>query len=167
MTQRHPARNQVLPDFEVKLLNSLTGYELYIRVRELYYAGWTLRAIGDSLTPKRPRSTIRYWVTKDVPIASAAPLPTPTAPIPIQVRSSGPKPKRGLTNGEVRRIQHLAPIARKFRSAMPTSHPAAQANTELSEFVVDLYKAHVPISELAAAAGVSYRAMARRIERAS
>lgn len=167
MTTRHPARNQVLPESEARILNGLKGNVLYIRVKELYAQGWTLRSIGEALNPPRPRSTIRYWVTKATPIASAAPLPVPTAPIPIQVRSTSPKPKRLLTNAEIRRIQSLAPVARKYRAAMPASHPAAQANKELSEFVVDLYRAHVSIKDLAFSAGVSYRAMARRIERAS
>lgn len=166
---RHPARNQVLPTTEAELLNSLSGPMLHLRVRELYQQGWTLRSIGDALNPKRPRSTIRYWVTKDLPIVGAMPLPLPvvTAPMPIQVRSKTPKPRRGMTNAEILRVRHLAPVARRYRASMNPAHPAAEANRELSEFAVKLYQDNVTIRDLAAAADVSYRAMARRIERAT
>lgn len=166
---RHPARNQVLPQFEADLLNSLSGYLLHLRVRELYEQGWTLRAIGESLVPKRPRSTIRYWITKPLPIAGALPPPLPvaTAPVPVQVRSKTPKPRRHMTPTEKSRVFHLAPIARRYRASMNPAHPAALANEELSDLVVRLYHDHVAIRELADVAGVSYRAMARRIERAT
>ena len=158
-----------MPQSEADLLNTLTGHLLHFRVRELYEQGWTLRSIGDALVPKRPRSTIRYWVTKDLPIAGAMPLPLPvvTAPVPIQVRSKSPKPRRYMSNAEILRIRHLAPVARRYRASMNPAHPAAEANRELSEFVVRLYQDDVTIRDLAAAAEVSYRAMARRIERAT
>lgn len=168
--ERHPARNQILPSNEADLLNSLSGLDLYMRVRELYDQGWTLRSIGDSLNPKRPRSTIRYWVTKPLPIAGAFPTPSfpvATAPVPVQVRSKTPKARRHMTPGEKTRVFHLAPIARRFRASMNPAHPAALANEELSDLVVRLYQDNVPIRELADVAGVSYRAMARRIERAT
>ena len=166
-TDRHPARNQILPAFEADLLNTLEGYLLYARVRELYNTGWTLRAIGDALEPQRPRSTVRYWVTKPIPLASAAALPIPTAPIPIQVRNTTPKIKRFLTASETVRIASIAPVARKYRASMNPAHPAAVANAELTAFCYRLYQDHVPIREMAKAASVSYRAMARRIERAA
>lgn len=166
---RHPARNQVLPAIEADLLNTLSGYSLHLRVRELYEQGWTLRSIGDAMIPQRPRSTIRYWITKPLPIAGAMPPPFPvvTAPVPVQVRSKTPKPRRHMTPGERSRVFHLAPVARRFRASMNPAHPAALANAELSDLVVRLYQDNVPIRDLADVAGVSYRAMARRIERAT
>ena len=166
MTDRHPARNQTLPSFEAELLNTLDGALLYARVRELYNTGWTLRAIGDALVPQRPRSTVRYWVTKPIPLTGAT-LPVPTAPIPIQVRNTAPKVKRYLTNSEMVRIASIAPIARKYRASMNPAHAAAEANRELTALCYRLYQDNVPIREMAKAAGVSYRAMARRIERAA
>lgn len=166
---RHPARNQVLPSIEADLLNTLSGYSLHLRVRELYEQGWTLRSIGDAMVPKRPRSTIRYWITKPLPIAGAMPPPFPvaTAPIPVQVRSKSPRPRRAMTPSEQTRVFHLAPVARRYRASMNPTHPAALANEELSDLVVRLYRDNVPIRDLADVAGVSYRAMARRIERAT
>ena len=166
---RHPARNQVLPSIEADLLNSLSGYSLHLRVRDLYEQGWTLRSIGDAMIPKRPRSTIRYWITKPLPIAGAMPptFPVATAPVPVQVRSKTPKPRRHMTPAEKSRVFHLAPVARRFRASMSPAHPAALANAELSDLVVRLYRDNVPIRDLATVAGVSYRAMARRIERAT
>jgi hypothetical protein len=41
--------------------------------------------------------------------------------------------------------------------------PVAIANTELGQICLDLYAKNVTVRELAAAAGVTYRAMARRL----
>lgn len=163
---RRPARNQELPVEEIALLGTLAPPVLYIRVRELYDMGWTLRSIGEALTPKRPRSTIRYWISRPVPITGAMPLPLEDPPTPQPPSSAAPKPKRGLSGAEAQRLAELAPVARRFRASMSPSHTAALANRELSEFALRLYNDTVPIRELASGCNVSYRAMARRIEKA-
>lgn len=162
---RRSARGQSLPVYEVVLLQSLTGNELYARARMLYHAGWTLRSIGDALTPPRARSTVRYWINSPLPIASAH-TALPTAPVPTLATSatSNLKPRRPLTTTESARIATLAPSARRYRATMKPGHASAKANRELTELCVKLHhEDRVTIRDLADAAGVSYRAMARRV----
>jgi hypothetical protein len=79
-------------------------------------------------------------------------------------------PKRptspGISKSELERIQELAPISRRFRSGMAPQHRASLANEELTGLVSSLYDGGVSIRELASAAGVTYRAMAKRLGRA-
>jgi hypothetical protein len=46
---------------------------------------------------------------------------------------------------------------------MTSTHASAIANKRLTELSKALHKEHVPIQEIADAAGVTYRAMYRRI----
>lgn len=162
---RRSARGQSLPSYEITLLQNLEGYELFARAKMLYEAGWTLRAIGDSFDPPRARSTVRYWINSELPITSAW-TDLPTAPVPT-LATTAPrdlKPRRILTAFEATKIADLAPTARKYRATMKPAHPAAIANTELTAFCARLHhEDRVTIGELAKAAGVSYRAMARRV----
>lgn len=162
---RRSARGQSLPPYEVRLLQNLDGYELFARAKMLYESGWTLRAIGDSFDPPRARSTVRYWINTELPIASSW-TDLPTAPVPT-LATTAPKdmkPRRILTAIEATRVAELAPLARKYRATMQPAHPAAQANSELTSLCARLHhEDRVTIGELAKAAGVSYRAMARRV----
>lgn len=163
---RRAAREQALPDEEAQLLNSLMPPALYVYCKELYEAGWTLRSIGEALNPKRSRSTIRSWVLKETP-----PMP-PVAPTPASPELKTPavyEPKRpaspGIPPALYAQISADAPIARKFRSGMSPLHKAALANQRLTDTCVLLFESGVPIQELADAAGVTYKAMARRVGR--
>lgn len=162
---RRSARGQSLPEYEIELLHSLEGYELFLRAKVLYEAGWTLRAIGESFEPPRARSTVRYWINTPTPIAGVysdmptAPVPTLSTPAPKAL-----KPRRPLTGPERARIGELAPSARKYRATMKPGHASAKANSELTALCARLHHdERVTIGDLAAAAGVSYRAMARRV----
>lgn len=162
---RRSARGQCLPPDEVQLLQSLDGYELFARARMLYDEGWTLRAIGESFEPVRARSTVRYWINTPIPIASAY-SPLPTTPIPTLATSASVqrKPRRLLTADEKSTIARLAPSARKYRATMKPGHISARSNRELTELCVRLHHdERVTIGDLADAASVSYRAMARRV----
>jgi hypothetical protein len=164
---RRAARAQTLPEAEVSLLRELKGVHLYARARELYSEGWTLRSIGEVFDPPKARSTVRYWITKQLPLLSGAPIPgLPAAPSPV-LATSRPLPvvpRRKLTPQERAEIRKLAPSARRYRATMKPTHKAAQANRKLTELAARLHtQDRVTIAELADAAGVSYRAMARRI----
>lgn len=162
--ERRPARKQALPSDEVALLNSLFDEELYTRVRSLYTAGWTLQAIGDAFVPPRSRTTVRYWCNRTHhPSPLSDPLPAPRYK-PTGYVSRRPR-SPGIPEETLERITAIAPDARRFRAKMNPSSLEAQANRELTEICVYLYSANVPVRELAAAAGVTYRAMARRLGR--
>lgn len=162
---RRSARGQSLPSYEIALLQNLTGHELSIRAKMLYDAGWTLRSIGEAFDPPRARSTVRYWINAPAPIASVyTGLPTAPTPTLATLGTTYSKPRRPLTADEAKRIKELAPSARKFRATMGSGHPSAKSNRELTELCVRLHhEDRVTIGDLAEAAGVSYRAMARRV----
>jgi len=153
---RKSARNQPLPKAEAARLAKLKGSELKARCLALYNAGWTLSAIGNALD--RPRSTVRSWVL-------VAPI-TPQDDIPVpQDRSYVPKKpiSPGLQPSESAKIKELAPIARRYRAKLADSHPSTVANQELTRLCRTLHTLGVPLQELADTAGVSYRAMYRRV----
>jgi len=164
---RRSARGQSLPANEIVLLNSLTGWELFQRARYLYNVGWTLRSIGEAFEPPRARSTVRYWINTPLPIAGFegySDLPTTPIPTLATPATTSRKPRRVLTPMEYHEVAALAPIARKYRATMNAGHPSAKANRQLTELCVRLHhEERVTIRDLAEAAGVSYRAMARRV----
>ena len=162
---RRPARGQQLPPQEVELLNSLQGEQRIERVAALFNAGWSLQTIGDSLQPTHPRSTIRTWVQRAKGLNTIdAPIPTPKLKTP----QSGYEKKRpnspGISPDAFETIRQLAPLARTFRSRMASTSAAAVANQRLTDLCKKLYTERVSIRELAEAAGVTYRAMYKRIK---
>jgi hypothetical protein len=146
----------------VELLNTLQGEQLFERIAALYNAGWPLQAMGDALSPKHPRSTIRVWVQRAKGLnAIDAPIPKPKAVSLLpKVKSNSP----GIPQDTLEIIQDLAPIARRFRSRMATTAAQAVANDRLTGICITLYQNGVSIKELAEAAGVTYRAMYKRIK---
>lgn len=161
------ARDQALPESEIALLRNLTGVALWQHCSDLYDAGWTLRSIGESFFPVRPRSTVRSWIQK---------LGNPHDPKPTNVPAPELKtpeeyvPKRptspGIPPSDLHQIEELAPVSRRFRSGMSPRHPAAVANADLTRLVTILHDRGVPVQELANAAGVTYRAMSKRLGKA-
>lgn len=159
---RTTARGQKLPPQEVELLNSIGVDALIGRVNALYLAGWPLQSIGESLNPPRPRTTIRSWVLKNQPNTIDAPIPSPK-----QAESGPRKPKKvvqGIPQATLDDIKHLAPLARTFRSRMASTSAPSVANERLTSICKELYSNKVSIKALAAAAGVTYRAMYKRIK---
>jgi hypothetical protein len=153
---RRSARNQSLPIEEQKLLLKLKGTELKARCYNLFEAGWTLSAIGTPLG--KGRSTVRSWVT-------SGPYPTQDVPQPEDRSYVPKKPKNpGLPPATINAIQELAPLARKYRSRLPQNHPSTIANQDLTSLCTLLHESGVPLQELADAAGVTYRAMYRRVK---
>jgi hypothetical protein len=163
-TKRRFARKQPLPISEISLLSSLTEDSLYTRIRDLYNEGWTLQSIGNAFNPPRPRSTVRSWVLRE---HNYEPLLAPIVKPKIKTQPKGYVSRRpkspGITPDQLARIKELSPLARRYRSGMLDNAPVAIANTELGQICLDLYAKNVTVRELAAAAGVTYRAMARRL----
>ena len=162
---RRSARGQHIPPHEVEYLNSLKGEQLYDRVKALYDAGWSLQTLGDSLLPKHPRSTIRTWVQRATgQNMTDAPIPTPKLKTPQggyqKVRPESP----GIPQDDLEIIRQLAPLARSYRSRMAMTSAAAVANDRLTALCILQHQKGVSIKELAEAAGVTYRAMYKRIK---
>jgi len=140
------------------------------RAYELYQAGWTLQAIGDALQPPRPRSTVRSWLLRFqepdlTPLAHPATIPAPR----YQTHQDGYQKRRpqspGILPDELALIQKLAPVARRFRAKVSSNDSTRVANDQLTAVCLRLYYSGVSITELAQAAGVTYRAMVKRIKK--
>jgi hypothetical protein len=164
--KRRPARKQDLPKVEVDLLLSLYDDQFYTRVLSLYEAGWPLQSIGNAFTPPRRRSTVKFWATRK---HEHSPL---DKPVPVPKLKTGPRGyvsrrpvSPGISSVDRARIEQLAPLARRYRSKMTPDSPQALANDELTEICLRLVATNVTVNQLAAAAGVTYRAMARRLGR--
>jgi DNA-binding Xre family transcriptional regulator len=163
---RISARGQKLPPLEVELLNSLSADALIVRVKALYTAGWSLQCIGEALSPKRPRTTIRSWVLKASSQEKSgnvidAPIPSPKKRDPSVYQKKRTSP--GIPQDSFEDIKQLAPLARTFRSRMASTSAPAVANERLTAICKELHSKNVSIRELAEAAGVTYRAMYKRV----
>lgn len=62
------------------------------------------------------------------------------------------------------RIAELAPLARRYRARANPNGAYALANEELTQLCCSLYDQGVSIRELAHFAGVTYKAMERRVK---
>lgn len=160
----------LLPADEVNFITHLSRPDMESRLRALWEAGWSLALLGDSLNPPRPKTTIHFWV-KRAPLKEqfrAIPTPPPrslTTSAPTKaaprVRSISP----GVPPDLKPRLQELALLAQRYRARTPASSPLALANEELTAIAMTLRSMGVPTAAIAEAAGVSYRAMARRVSK--
>jgi len=183
-------RQESLPESERELLGRLSGAALRARCAELRQLGWTLEAIGAAFTPPKSRSTIHAWTLSSLPpkapktqllpplksIAAAEkstpPAPAPPAKKPARASGLPPRERRVFDNESPKvpenlqkKIAQLAPLARRYRARANPSGAYAMANEELTELCASLHSSGVSVRELSQAAGVTYRAMARRLGR--
>lgn len=185
--ERRPARRAELPKDEVRFLRSLPRMDQRARVRDLYRAGWSLSSLAEAFDPPKARTSIRSWLTVLSP-SPDLPLPVPPSSPSSSLSSASssstidtaesftpPAPTRDyrqvdpsssvISAEERARIAELAPLARRYRAGTPRLGPLGVANDELTELVKKLYDRGAPVRELAEAASVTYRAMARRLGR--
>jgi hypothetical protein len=164
--ERRSARDLDLPEEEKSTLavDCDTKAKRNCRARQLFEAGWTLRAIGEAFTPPYRRSTVKYWVEQgDYVHRINVPIPAPnTKPTGYQRK----KPiSPGIPADTQKRLAYLAPLARYFRSGMASTSVNAQANQEFNALVHELFASNVTIAEIAKASNVTFRAIARRLGR--
>jgi hypothetical protein len=165
-----------LPAAECDFLRVLMNEELYARAQELHGVGWSVTAIANAFDPPRPRSTVHTWLSRPHTITPSRPIPSPSSSLSSSLiaaaeKSTQPKRERrvytpsspALAAAEKDRIKVVAPLARRYRARANPNGVYASANDELTSIARKAYLRGVAISELAAAAGVTYRAMARRL----
>jgi hypothetical protein len=154
-----------LPDDEARLLASLVTKPgtLHCRVRDLHLAGWTLQAIGNAFSPPRRRSTILSWVNR--PATSATLMNFPPVPRPDRSTPVRPKRRAYLTPAQSAELLSLSLLARKYRAGSPPSSPSAIANDTLTAVIVSHFARGVRVADIARAAHVTHRAIARRLEK--
>lgn len=157
----------MLPDEEVAYIKQLTFKKRDSRLALLHEAGWSFASLGTSIDV--PKTTVHFWVrnaSKD-PQLLKRPIPQPHLSLPKTLSNGYPLRTRAITPKvppSVRpRLRELSQKSRRYRAKSPADSPVAQANKELTTLALNLRSQGVPTSDIADAAGVSYRAMARRI----
>lgn len=167
---RRSARLQSIPKKEADFLNSLTGSNLHRRVSTLFHAGWTLQSIGEALTPPKGRSTIKSWVDRysqrDLllyPLDVDVPIPRLRTPDGGYQRKTPVSP--GVPSDIADVLKEIAPIAKNYRARMSSATKEYQANEEMDRITRELKANDVSIADIARAAGVTHRAIARRLSK--
>lgn len=154
-----------LPVSEAEYLSTLQKRQLHSRLAALHARGWSLSQLATSLQPPRPKTTVHFWVRNAAPPPpTAPPIPAPPASAPRNSHTRSISPKVPPDQRPI--LASLSLQARRYRSGTPDSSPTARANQELTIRALQLRDFGVPTAEIADAAGVSYRAMAKRIRNA-
>jgi hypothetical protein len=168
---RRSARLQSIPKKEANFLNSLSGPNLHKRAAQLFHAGWTLQSIGEALTPPKGRSTIKSWVDRHsqrdllltLDVSSDVPIPRLRTPDGGYQRKTPVSPGVPPEIADV--LKNLAPIAKNYRARMSSATAEYQANQEMDRIVHSLRDDNVSIADIARAANVTHRAIARRLSK--
>jgi hypothetical protein len=160
-----------LPQSEIDYLAQLSASDKFAfqsRLKALWEAGWSLSILGNSVSPKRPRATIHYWVRQaaSVPQLAAIPQPEFNQPLPTALLGVVSATTRtiapSVTPDVAAKLRALSLQARRYRSRTSESNQFAVANREFTALVKDLRSQGIPAVDIANAAGISYRAVARR-----
>lgn len=133
------------------------------RVYALRKAGWPLRAIGDALSGTA-RSTVRMWELAADPSGE---LPS-VASCPRGATENGERVVRlrpDVPIEEREELKRLAESARTVRGWTPKDAQARKDADALDELLVKYTKRNVPVKRLATHMGVTFRAVAARLER--
>lgn len=161
-----------LPQGEIDFLGSLSKsnpVEFHARLRALWEAGWSLSVLGLALSPKRSRATVHYWVRKALVRTQVVPIPSPefVKPLSDALKSDISGKTRTIaptvTPDVAQRLRSLSLQARRYRSRTTEGNKFAVANREFTALCKELRAQGVPAVDIASAAGISYRAVARRV----
>ena len=164
-----PKTHQDLPDEEIAFLHGLTSdVEVLTRSKELYDAGWSIRAIleGARITPASAWLVGHLWEGNGR--SSGRPVPefpiTPTEH-KVQTRKAAQshRMRKQLTPAEEHTLRSLAPLVAKYRPSFSASHPNTLALQQYISLINDLKSRGVRTQEIADAAGVSESNIRRRL----
>jgi hypothetical protein len=167
---RRSARLQELPAGEILHLRSLNDVDLLKRVASLFSVGWTLAAIGRAFAPAKGRSTIKAWVDRShqyPDVSDSTPLPSPKHKTDGKGYQRKTPRSPGVPSDVAYRLRELSPIAKNYRARMPSSTEEFRANREMDRIVQDLKDNDVSTADIAKAANVTHRAIAKRVEKLS
>lgn len=158
-----------LPASEVDHLLALPRSERTARLRLLYAVGWPLSSL--SLPLSLPRSTLYSHLAapapsrpRPSPSPPSPPLPLPPPPPSLSSLSARPARLTPRVPPDVAaELRTLAPLAARYRPAHAhvPDHPSLLARTRFDQLVASQRTRGVPASELARAAHVSHRTVAR------
>lgn len=159
-----------LPSDEVVFLAGLSPAERNSRLRALWLAGWSLGEISKSFIPNKAKSTIHFWVRNATDLPQNRPVPfqpskslTASAPTSESIKLSSISPRVPPSLKD--KIRELSILSRQYRANTSPNSQYALANTELTQIARSLKDQGVSTAEIASAAGVTYRAMAKRLSK--
>lgn len=138
------------------------------RLKALWEIGWSLSTLGEALSPVRPKSTVHFWVRNASPMEQRRALP-PAPPVSLTTTTptkSAPRLRTispGVPPHLKPKIKALSELSRRYRAKTRQDSAIALANEELTELAKSLRDRGVPTAAIAEAAGVTYRAMAKRL----
>lgn len=160
----------LLPKDEVVFIASLERPDFESRLRSLWEAGWSLSVLGASLDPPRPKTTVHFWVRRASHREQRRAIPPPpprslTTSVPTKIAPRLRTVSPNVPPDMKPRLRDLAILAKRYRARTLPDSPLAQANRDLTAMAVALRSMGVPTAAIAEAAGVSYRAMARRLSK--
>lgn len=156
-----------LPPEEVTVLRYLRGsnYEMFkARMRDLRARGWTYASMSEPFGS--PRATAQAWCTRALStseIPEADDVPSPPRKDPGAYRIANIRPK--VPHESAERLRSLSQTARKVRGWTDEDAPERTAAVELEDEIARLSDAGVSYADIARAMGVTYRAVAARMER--
>ena len=164
-------RMQTLPQEEVLALQSLSNspQKRNTRLSALHQLGWPLSSLA--VATNSPKSTVNYWVKNSLPDQNQnqtlKPLPSPPSPLKnslpqpqnLRKKSISPKVPPHLYDT----IRELSNKSRRYRSKTPSNSDIAVSNRKLTVLALNLRSQGVSTADIARVAGVSYRAMAKRV----
>jgi hypothetical protein len=161
-----PAR-EPLPAKEVETLERLRATDesaFRARVRDLRDVGWTLSAIAEPFN--KARSSARAWaMSADEKTPRAKDVPTPTRSDPSFAPTRVRKLRPDIPAEERDEFKRLAESARKIRGWTPQGSKERQDAEKFEQLLESYVERGVPVKRLARHAGVTYRAIAARLER--
>lgn len=151
-------------------LRSKQNPQFYLNIVALHKQGWSLQEIADSFEVSK--SAVANWEKKGKSVTDPIELQQllydlPEKPKKPQAALKAPKPAQpSLSISEQQTILKYAQMASKVSRNTPLDAPSRKAARQLEE---RLYFFHVELgislSKLAAAAGVTRRAIAQRLEK--
>ena len=143
--------------------------QFYLNILSLHISGWSLQEIANSFTVSK--SAVANWEKKGKKLAkdqdaviehSAVPQKDKVAVLPSK------EPKTPVVDFPIeaqQKILKLAQVASKVSRNTPPDAPSRKAAAELEDILYKYKTAGVPYSKLAAAAGVTRRAIAQRLDK--
>jgi predicted DNA-binding protein YlxM (UPF0122 family) len=151
-------------------LRSKQNPQFYLNIVALHGQGWSLQEIADSFEVSK--SAVANWEKKGKSITDPDELQQllydiPAKPQKPQVALKAPKPAQpSLSISEQQEILKLAQMASKVSRNTAPNAPSRIAAAKLEAHLYYYHvKVGVSLSKLAAAAGVTRRAIAQRLEK--
>jgi hypothetical protein len=159
----------MLPAEEAERLRSLReeDFEKFkARIRDLRAKGWTYSSLA--LPFLSPRATAQVWdrraaSTDVIPVSDDVPSPPEISRKKKREVYTFMRPE--VPDAEAARLAELSSQVRVIRGWTPQDHPARAAAVELEDLIAELSERGVSYASIARAMGVTYRAVAARMER--